>query len=142
MRINITGKHRTLSDSLKEYIEKEVTELTHYYERIIEANVVLEKEGKNQVVAINLRVAGQTLITENRSTNLRVAIDSSVDKLAKQLVKYKQKWQRKGPKSPEEQPVEAEAAADTEEPMLPEEGEAVLTFEEEDQAEESTTTGS
>jgi len=134
MQITVTGKHRPLSDSLKQYIEGKVGELTHYYEKIINANVVLEKESKNHVVSINLRVAGQSFNSENRSTNLRAAIDASVDKLEKQLVKYKQqKWQRKGPRQQEERLP----AVETVEPE-PVEGEgAIITFEEEDQAEES-----
>ena len=142
MQVTITGKQRTLSASLKKYIEGKVTELTNYYDRIIDAHVVLSKENKNQVVAIKMRVAGQTLNTENKSTNLRVAIDTSVDKLEKQLVKYKQKWQRKGSKTQQERLMVIEPPVEIEEPE-PIEGEgAILTFEEEDQAEESPKTGS
>ena len=133
MQITITGKHRPLSDSLKQYIEEKVGELTHYYERIIDANVVVEKESKNHVVAINLRVAGQSFNSENKSTNLRIAIDASVDKLEKQLVKYKQKWQRKGPRLQEER---SPAVETVESEPVEREG-AILTFEEEDQEEEA-----
>ena len=142
MQITITGKHRTLSDSLKKYIEGKVTELTNYYERIIDAHVVLNKENKNQVVAIKIRVSGQTLNTENKSTNLRVAIDASVDKLEKQLVKYKEKWQRKGAKAQQERLAVIEPPVEIEEPEPLEDQGAVLIFEEEDQAEESQKTGS
>ena len=114
----------------------------NYYERIIDAHVVLNKENKNQVVAIKLRVSGQTLNTENKSTNLRVAIDTSVDKLEKQLVKYKEKWQRKGTKPQQERLEVFEPPVEIEEPELIEGEGAVLTFEEEDQAEESPKTGS
>ena len=142
MQITITGKHRTLSDSLKQYIEGKVTELTNYYERIIDARVVLDREKKSQVVVIHLRVAGQTLITENKSTNLRVAIDAGIDKLEKQLVKYKQKWQRKGVKQLENLSVGVEHPVDIDEPEPAEEQGAILTFEEEDQADLSQKTGS
>ncbi|MFC1614225.1 ribosome hibernation-promoting factor, HPF/YfiA family [Gemmatimonadota bacterium] len=142
MQVTITGKHRPLSDSLKIYIEEKVSELTHFYDKIIDANVVLEKEGKNQVAAIQLRVSGHTFNTENKSTNLRAAIDSSVEKLEKQLVKYKQKLQRRGPKSQEGQLFAIEASAEAGELEPVEEQGAVLIFEEEDEAEEPQKTGS
>ncbi len=142
MQITITGKQRTLSDSLKQYIEGKVTELTNFYERIIDAKVVLTRENKNQVVVIHLRVAGQTLITENKSTNLRAAIDAGIDKLEKQLVKYKQKWQRKGVKQQENLSLDVERSVDIEEPEPAEEQGAILTFEEEDEADLSQRTGS
>jgi ribosome hibernation promoting factor len=142
MQVTITGKHRPLSDSLKIYIEEKVSELTHFYDKIIDANVVLEKESKNQVVAIKLRVSGHTFTTENKSANLRAAIDSSVEKLEKQLVKHKQKLQRRVPKSQEEQSVAIENSVETGEFLPPEEQGAVLTFEEEDEAEEPQKAGS
>ena len=142
MQVTITGKHRPLSDSLKTYIEEKVTELTHFYDKIIDANVVLEKESKNHVVAMRLSVSGHTFNAENKSINLRAAIDSSVEKLEKQLVKHKQKWQRKGSKSQEEQLTDIENFTTVEESELYEEQGAILTFEEEDEAEETRRTGS
>ena len=142
MQITITGKHRTLSDSLKQYLEGKVTELTNYYEKIIDAHVVLDKEKKNQVVVIHLRVAGQTLIAENKSTNLRAAVDAVIDKLEKQLVKYKEKWQRKGTKQQEDRPVGVEHPVEIAEPEPVEEQGAILIFEDEDQADLSPKTGS
>ena len=141
MQLKITGKHRNISDSLKIYIDKKVTELTHFYDRILDANVVLEKENINHVVTIKLRVAGQMLKAENRSNNLRAAIDACIDKLEKQLVKYKEKWQRKGPRVQEVLSVDSGSSVEDEEPELVGEQGAVLIFEEEDQSENSKKTG-
>ena len=90
---------------------------------------------------IHLRVAGQTLIAENKSTNLRAAIDAGIDKLEKQLVKYKQKWQRKGTKQQEDRTGSIEYPDEIAEPEPAEEQGAILTFEEEDQADLTQKTG-
>ncbi|MEA2062114.1 MAG: ribosome-associated translation inhibitor RaiA [Gemmatimonadota bacterium] len=135
MHITISGKHRNLSDSLKTYIEERVSELSHLYGRAIKARVVVDMESKNHVVAMNLRVPGSnTLNSEDKSTNLRSAIDSSVDKLAKQLVKHKEKTQRKSVRT--HGPRTGEPVGPAVESGLPAEHGAILTFEiEEDQAE-------
>ncbi|HUU28601.1 MAG TPA: ribosome-associated translation inhibitor RaiA [archaeon] len=95
MQVTITRKNAGLSESLKSYIEKKLWALTKRYQKIIDARVVMDLQGKDHLVEINVRVARHTLFSKKKSTNLRAAIDACVNKLDKQLIKHKGKVRRK-----------------------------------------------
>ena len=137
MQVTITRKNTGLTESLKNYLEGKLSVLTKRYGKIIDANVVMDNEGKEHSVEITLRVSRRTFFSKDKSINLRAAIDSSVDKLHKQLIKSKGKMRRKGltaeeailsgkvivPETTEEEMVESE---------IP-----ILTFEQEEITEET-----
>ena len=96
MRVTITRRNAGLTESLKEYVEEKLSVLTKRYGKIIDANIVMDNEGKEHGVEITLRVSRRTFFSKDKSTNLRAAIDSCMDKLHKQLIKSKEKSRRKG----------------------------------------------
>jgi putative sigma-54 modulation protein len=95
MQINITRKNAGLSDSLKAYIEDRLSLLTKHYGKIIDSQVLMDLQGKEHLVEINLRVSGHTLFAKDSSQNMRAALDACVSKLDKQLRKRKGKIRRK-----------------------------------------------
>ncbi|MFH1068518.1 MAG: ribosome-associated translation inhibitor RaiA [Candidatus Glassbacteria bacterium] len=95
MQINITRKDAGLSDSLKAYIEDKVGQLARHYGKIIDSQVLIDLQGKEHLVEINLRVSGHTLFAKDSGSNLRASLDSCVGKLEKQLHKLKGKIRRK-----------------------------------------------
>ena len=95
MQIHIARKNAGLSDSLKAYIEEKLGVLTKHFGRIIDSQVLIDKQGKDHLVEINLRVSGHTLFAKDSNVNLRVALDSCVGKIDKQLRKLKGKIRRK-----------------------------------------------
>jgi len=95
MQINITRKNAGLSDSLKGYIEEKLGVLTKHYGKIIDTRVLIDMQGKDQLVEINLRVSGHSMFAKSQDENLRTAFDSSVEKIDRQLKKLKGKIRRK-----------------------------------------------
>jgi putative sigma-54 modulation protein len=95
MQVTITRRNAALSESLKLYIESRLSGLSRYHTKIMDAHVVMDKEGKDEFVEITLRVAGRSLFSKDSSTNLRAAVDSCVEKLNKQVIKAKDKYRRK-----------------------------------------------
>src|SRR3989304_1964980 len=95
MQITITRKNANVSESLKDYVESKLSVLIKHYGKIIDAHVVMDNEGNNQVVEITLRVSGHSIFSKYESTNLRAAFDTCVTKIDKQLKKLKGKIQRK-----------------------------------------------
>ena len=137
MQVTITRRNAGLSESLKSYVEEKLSVLTKHYSKIIDVNLVMDNEGKEYSAEITLRVSRRTLFSKDKSTNLRAAIDSSVDKMDKQLIKAKGKIRRKG-LTPEEAVLRGKIiAAETarEEPV--ENDGPVLIFEQEENTEES-----
>ena len=135
MQVTITRKNAGLSESLKSYLEEKLSVLTKHYGKIIDANVVMDNEGKEHSVEITLRVSRRTFFSKDKSINLRAAIDSSVEKLYKQLIKSKEKLRRKG-LTPEEAVLRGKvivpenAEEETVESDIP-----LLTFEQEEDTE-------
>ena len=127
MQVLISRKDGHLSESLKEYIETSVLDMTQYFDKLIDAHVTVDKENKSSDVRIDLRVPGATLVAHGKSSNMRVAIDSASDKLEKQLHKYKDKLQRKLPKNGNSKSV-SESGEELE--VMPMDSEAVITFSE------------
>lgn len=137
MQVAITRKNAGLSESLKNYVEAKLSVLTKRYGKIIDANVVMDNEGKEHCVEITLRVSRRTFFSKDKSTNLRAAIDSSVEKLHKQLIKSKEKVRRRG-FTPEEAILSGKAiVTGTAEEEIMENDVPMLTFEQEEITEEN-----
>lgn len=95
MKVMITRKSGNLSDSLKDYIDKKVSELDRRFPNIVDAHVLIDTLGHEHMVDITMRVARRTLVAKLPSSNLRAAVDGCVDKLDKQLDKVKGKYRKR-----------------------------------------------
>ena len=137
MQINITRKNAGISDSLRTYVESKLVELENRFDKLIDAQVLMDETGRDNEVEINLHASGRRFFAKNQSTNLRAAFDSCIDKLDRQLEKKKEKLRRKSLTQEEsilagktivEEEHEIEIAGDIERPLL--------TFDAEDDYEE------
>ena len=126
MQVLISRKDGHLSESLKEYIETSILDMTQYFDKLIDAHVTVDKENKASDVRIDLRVPGATLVAHGKSSNMRAAIDSASDRLEKQLHKYKEKLQRKLPTKNGNSKSESESGEVPE--VMPVDSDAVITF--------------
>ena len=95
MQINITARKFTLNDDIRDYVEKEVSSLSKFYDGIMEADVVLGWEKRMRLVEITLNANGTLFIGKASSENMKKSIDSAVEKLERQLKKFKEKKQNK-----------------------------------------------
>jgi putative sigma-54 modulation protein len=100
MRITIRSKNFEVADHLREYVERKVTRLERFLADIEDARVDLavqntKRAEHRQVAQITLRSGGGvTLRAEERSTDLRAAIDAALEKMSRQIKRYKGKhWQ-------------------------------------------------
>ncbi|MBW7995252.1 MAG: ribosome-associated translation inhibitor RaiA [Candidatus Glassbacteria bacterium] len=144
MQINITRKNAGISDSLRSYIESKLQGLEYRYQKIVDAQVLMSEEGRDNFVEISLHITGVTLFAKGDGANLRAAFDSCVDKLDRQLSKKKSRIRRKS-LTQEEAILSGKLIAEErrDEAVEEEVGQPVLTFdpdEELDQQEERTGT--
>jgi putative sigma-54 modulation protein len=96
MNIQITARHdRHVSDETKDFIEAEIESLAKFYDKITSAQVVVDQEehknGKEDLVEINLGVDGQQLSAKAIDENLGKAFDAAVEKITRQLKKKNDK---------------------------------------------------
>ena len=91
MQIKITARKFNLKDELREFVEKETSHFTKYFDGIIEADVILSWEKFYRLAEIKLTVQGTVLNAKERSEDIKKAVHLCVDKLERQLIKYKEK---------------------------------------------------
>ena len=80
---------------LIDVIEKKLTKMDVFFDRILNARVVLKLENSGQVrdkiVEVRLNVPGETLLASSVNKTFEASVDDVVDSLKRQLNKYKEK---------------------------------------------------
>tara|TARA_R110000822_G_scaffold75342_7_gene181214 strand:+ start:406 stop:708 length:303 start_codon:yes stop_codon:yes gene_type:complete len=95
MKVNVQTPNFVADGKLINFIEKKLSKLEQFYDRIIYADVFLkvqktsEKENKN--VEILLSVPGDDLIVKKEAKSFEEGTDECVHALQRQLKKRKQK---------------------------------------------------
>jgi len=95
MTINIDQDHYHASPEMVAFVEKKVGKLEHFFERIVQADVILKQvsdQGLNKYVAeARLNVPNDTLFAKSSDESMEAAIDDTVRALERQIKKYKDK---------------------------------------------------
>ena len=98
MRVNITGRHLEMTDALRQYVEKKTSRLVKYHNRISDMEVVVDEEGIHKKCEVIIKVDhAEPFVVTERGEDLYACIDTSVDKMERQLKRFKEKSRiRKG----------------------------------------------
>lgn len=94
MNISITARKFKIHDSLKEYINDQVSSLKKYNDNILSADVKLSYQNPRDSIKtseIIVQVPGQTLNATDDSDDFKKSISSSVEKITRQLKRLKSK---------------------------------------------------
>ena len=95
MKITIEADQFRADNSLTEFIEKKVVKLDHYFDKIIDAHVILKLENagqvKDKVAEIILNIPGDTIVSKETNKTFESAIDEGVDNIKRQLIRKKEK---------------------------------------------------
>jgi len=94
MNVSITARKFKAHDSLKDYINKELSSLRKYNDDITRADVILSYQNPRDSIKtadITLHVPGQTLNAAEESDDFKKSVSASVEKLTRQLKTLKSK---------------------------------------------------
>ena len=91
MSIRMTARHFDMSDATKEYVNETMDGLGKYFDRIVDQQVILTREGERWNAELILKVSGKTLTAAATEDMLFKAVDGAAGKLERQLEKYKAK---------------------------------------------------
>ncbi len=97
MNIRIASVHFDADAKLKEFINGKLSKLSHFYDQIIGAEVILKldsKEAENKVAEIKIEIPGNDLFAKKQSRSFEEATDQCIEALKTQILKHKEK-QRK-----------------------------------------------
>ncbi len=90
----VRGKNITVTDALKDYVEKRIGKLDKYFDTETEAQVCLSVTRENNIIEVTILLNGMILRGEEVTPDMYTSIDKVVDKLEKQVERYKTKFNR------------------------------------------------
>jgi putative sigma-54 modulation protein len=93
--IQVTGRHVSVTDAMKEYCQRRLACLHLDYPKIIEVQVILDVEKYRHTAEVILHCSNHiTLEASAESDDMYASIDQVVDKIARQMRKYKTRLMR------------------------------------------------
>ena len=95
MKVNVQTPNFAAKDELLVFIEKRLSKLEQFYDRIIFADVFLKvqktSEKENKAVEVLLSVPGDDIMVKKEAKSFEEATDEAARSLERQLKKRKQK---------------------------------------------------
>lgn len=96
MQIKISAKGTEMTEALKQYVEKKIEKIEHFFNNIQEIHVELEvdkirEEAKRQVAKATVWASGAKLHATEATASLYSSIDLIIDNLDGQIKKFKDK---------------------------------------------------
>jgi putative sigma-54 modulation protein len=122
--VDIFVKNLELTDDIKEYIDKKIPRLDRYLDQIEETRIDLAyirttREADCRFVAqITLRGRGFILRAEERSAEIKPAIDLVMDKIERQIERYKGKKYHSRVSTPSAEEVLMEEEVEEAQPLI------------------------
>ena len=90
MKVEVSGHHVTVTDALRQHVEKKFERISHHNQGINQVHVTLTVEKHLQKAEANVHLAGQDIFASGKDKDMYIAIDQLVDKLDRQVVKHKE----------------------------------------------------
>ncbi len=94
MKVQVQSIHFDADTKLIDFIQKKLDKLDTYYDRTIDAEVILKlnNEGiENKTVEIKLNVPGDQLFANKTNGSFEAATDHCAEALRRQIKKHKEK---------------------------------------------------
>lgn len=95
MVYQVQSVHFDADQKLKDFIEKKISKLDQFFDKIINGDVILKLEAtghvQDKVVEIKLNLPGSVLISKETKKTFEEGVDLAIESLSRQLVKHKEK---------------------------------------------------
>lgn len=95
MTINLQTVNFNAKPGLDEYVEKKLSKLEQYYDKIMAAQVSMRVENvsekENKFVDIRLEIPGDDIVVKKSGQSFEECIDVALESLKKMVIKRKEK---------------------------------------------------
>ena len=95
MTINTRSVHFSADKKLLDFIDKKLSKLDHYFDRIVDAQIILRLENsgqiKDKIAEVKLFVPGGILFVKESSKTFETSVEQAVASLKRQLIKHKER---------------------------------------------------
>jgi putative sigma-54 modulation protein len=95
MRMTFSVRHGDVPDRLRRHAESEVEGLSKYFDRLVEADIILDQEGHRHIAEVRIHTSTDTHFAASAADDWRKAIDATIDKLRRQLKRHKEKLEQR-----------------------------------------------
>jgi putative sigma-54 modulation protein len=104
VELRVTGRHLQITDSMKRYAEDKAGKLTHYYDRIETADLILDHASQTFKVEIVARADHKhVFVAHADGVDFHAAFDVALEKIERQLTRHKERYRnRKHASAPEQ----------------------------------------
>ena len=114
MKVHTESVQFKADQKLIDFIERKLSKMDHFFDRIIEAKVVLKLENSGQIkdklAEVRLNVPGDILIAKAKHKTFEASVDHALDSLRRQLTRYtEQRGNRKAETFRREEPMQDQA---------------------------------
>jgi len=93
--IQVTGRHVSVTEAMKEYCRRRLACLHLDYPKIIEVQIIMDVQKYRHTAEVVLHCSNHiTLEASAESNDMYVSVDEVVDKIARQMRKYKTRLMR------------------------------------------------
>lgn len=120
MQVSITTRHTKLTEQLKDYATEKIQKVEKYFDKVIDAHVILGKEKYFSFAEATILVSGTRLHAKEEAKDIYAAIDLLSESLERQMKRFKEKLRtkyrthRQKKKYPETESLTEETNADRE----------------------------
>ena len=87
MNIEITARHFTASDELKELVNEKIMKIEKYNSDIINCHVILTKKNSGENVEINAHIKGHYFSAHENADGFEKSLANAVEKISIQVKK-------------------------------------------------------
>ena len=95
MKVRIQSVNFSADQKLLSFIEKRLSKLEQFYDRIVDSEVYLKVDNnhtkQNKITEIKLNIPGNDLVVKKQCKSFEEATDLSAEALRRQLRKHKEK---------------------------------------------------
>ena len=97
MKLNIRGEKTNITEAMKTYAEEKIQKLNKYIENNeeITGTILFKVYGPKQKIEVTIPLKNYTLRVEEEGQDFYAVIDTSIDKLERQIIKNKARLSNK-----------------------------------------------
>ena len=97
MKLNIRGEKTNITEAMKTYAEEKIQKLNKYIENSeeITGTILFKVYGPKQKIEVTIPLKNYTLRVEEEGQDFYAVIDTSIDKLERQIIKNKTRLSNK-----------------------------------------------
>lgn len=91
MNLKLTTRHFEITDALRNHAEKKISKFKHYFDAIVDLDLIMEKENTEFKTSITFDVDKKRFHIETKDHDMYDAVDKLMDKVERKIRRHREK---------------------------------------------------